>query len=173
MRNLSRLALILAALVPLASLADEPAVSASGQSSRLTVDKNKDTHITTISSTKDFPIDIQTEVKGQGQSCNATMDIEYEQRNTVARVEGTIENPSCAACSGEYTIAVRIRDASGEFQTLEFPGKWQRADDKPVKFKADYPVGANVDVVSVRTKGVHCVCTAAEQPAGTGTATKE
>jgi hypothetical protein len=166
MCNLGRLALILAALVPLASLADEPAAGASVQSSRLTVDTNKNTHVTTISATKELPIEIQTEVKGQ--SCNATMEIEYEQRNTVARVEGKIENPSCAACTGEYTIAVRIRDESGEFKTLEFPGKWQRADDKPVKLAADYPVGANVDVVSVRARGVHCVCT--EPPASTGNA---
>ena len=171
MSDFGRLALILAALVPLASLADEPAVSASGQSSGLTVDKNTKTHVTTISASKDFPIEIQTEVKGQ--SCNATMAIEYEQRNTVARVEGTIEITSCAACTGEYTIVVRIRDESGEFKALEFPGKWQRADDKPVKFKADYPVGTNVDVVSVRTREVHCVCAATEQSASPVGATKE
>ena len=170
MCNLGRLALILAALVPFASLADEPAAGASGQS-RLTVDKNKNNHTTTISVAKDLPIEIQSEVKGQ--SCNATMEIEYEQRNTVARVEGTIENPACAACTGEYTIVVRIRDESGEFKSLEFPGKWQRADDKPVKFKADYPVGMNVDVVSVRTRELHCVCTGAEPPASTNAATKE
>jgi hypothetical protein len=169
MSSLCRLALILAALVPLAALADEPA--AGSATPKLTVDKDPRKHVTTVSVAKDLPVEIQTEVKGQ-QSCNATMEIEYEQRNTVARVEGTIENPSCAACTGDYTIAVRVRDEGGEFKTLEFPGKWQRADDKPVKFTTDYPIGLNVDVVSVRTRGVHCVCGAAE-PASASTATKE
>jgi len=172
MCRFSRLALILAMFVPLAALADGPAASPADQSSKLTVSKDRRSHITTISAAKDVPIEIQATVKG-GPSCEPAMAIEYEQRNTVERVEGTIENPSCAACIGEYTIAVRIRDESGEFKMLEFPGKWQRADDKPVKFAADYPVGANVDVVSVRTKGVHCVCGPLEQPASTDTTTKQ
>ena len=171
MSNLSRLALLLAALAPLAALADEPAASSADQSSRLTVDKNKKTHITTISAAKDIPIDIQTTIKGP--SCEPTMAIRYEQRNTVARVEGTIENPTCAACSGEYTIAVRIRDESGESKTLEFDGQWQRVDDQPVKFTADYPVGANVDLLNVRTKSLRCVCSATAPPPSADTAQKD
>jgi hypothetical protein len=172
MSRLSRLTLILAALVPLAALADEPAASPADPSSKLSVNKDRRTHVTTISAAKDLPIEIQATVKGP-QPCEPVLAIEYEQRNTVARVEGTIDNKTCAACTGDYTIDVRVRDDSGEFKTLEFPGKWQRADDKPVKFTADYPIGANVDVVSVRPKGVHCVCAAAEQPASPDSATKE
>jgi hypothetical protein len=171
MSSAGRLALLLAALVPLAALAEEPAAGSADQSSRTTVDKNGRTHVTTISTAKDISVEIQAGVKAQ--SCDATIAIEYEQRNTVARVEATIENPSCAACSGDYTIAVRVRDESGELRTLEFPGKWERADDKPVKLTADYPVGTNVDVVNVRTRGLHCVCAAAQRPADAGGATKE
>jgi hypothetical protein len=171
MSTLSRLAWVFIALVPLAALADEPTAGTADPSNRLTVDKDKKTHITTISAAKDIPIELQANLKGP--SCNPTMAIQYEQRNTVARVEGTIENPSCAACTGEYTMVVRIRDESGESKTLEFPAKWQRADDKPVKFTADYPVGANVDVLNVRPKGLHCVCAAAEQPASADSSSKE
>jgi hypothetical protein len=158
-------------LVPLAGLADEPAAGSAGQPSRLAVDKNPRTHSTTISVSREIPIEIQTTIKGH--SCDPTMAIRYEQRNTVARVEATIENPSCAACSGEYTIAVRVRDDSGESKTLEFEGQWQRADDKPVQFTTDYAVGTNVDVLSVRAKSVHCVCAAAEPAANADTAPKE
>jgi hypothetical protein len=172
MSSLGRLALILAALFPLAALAGEPAAGSADPSPRLSVDKNKQTHVTTISVAKDLPVEIRTTLN-TSQACEAAMAIEYEQRNTVARIEGTIENSSCAACAGDYTIAVRIRDESGEFTRLEFAGKWERADDKPVKFKADYPIGKNVDVVSVRTRGVHCVCAPAGRPAGADAATKE
>lgn len=171
MSNLSRLALTLAVLLPLGALGDEPAAGAADRASKVTVDKNRQTHVTTIAAAKDIPIEIEANVKGR--SCDSTMAIEYEQRNTVARVEGTIENPSCAACTGEYTIAVRIRDESGESKTLEFPGKWQRADDKPVKFRADYPVGANVDVLNVRAKALHCVCAVTEASASAEPAQKE
>ena len=163
MSSATRLLWIFAALAPLAALADEPAAGAD-QSSRVVVDKNRHTHITTISASKELPIELQTHI-GSGTTCEPTMSITYEQRNDVARVEGTIENPTCAACSGGYTIAVRIRDANGESQTLEFPGTWQRADDRPVKFTTDYPIGANVDVVNVRSKSLHCVCAESGEPA--------
>lgn len=153
----------LAVLASLRAAADEPAAGADA-SSRVNVDKNRRTHVTTISVAKDIPIDIETHI-GTGATCQPTMSITYEQRNDVARVEGTIENPTCAACSGDYTIAVRIRDASGEIKTLEFPGTWKRADDRPVSFTADYPIGMNVDVVSARSKSMHCVCTQSEEPA--------
>ncbi len=171
MSSLSRLASILALLVTLAALADEPAAGSPDQSSKLTIGKDRHTHITTIAVSKDLPIEIQTTIKGH--SCDPTMAIQYEQRNTVARVEGTIENPSCAGCTGEYTIAVRVRDESGESKTLEFQGQWQRADDKPVKFTADYAVGANVDVLNVRAKALHCVCAAAEPPASADAPAKQ
>jgi hypothetical protein len=163
MSSATRLVLLLAALAPLAVLADEPQAPAD-QSSRVVVDKDRHTHITTISVAKEMPIEIQTHI-GSGPTCQPTMSIMYEQRNDVARVEGTIENPACAACTGDYTIAVRIRDASGESKTIEFPGTWQRADDRPVTFTTDYPIGANVDVVSVRSKSLHCVCAASGEPA--------
>ena len=171
MSSRARLAWVLAALVPLAALADEPAAASADQPARLTIDQNKKTHVTTIAVAKDMPIEIQANVKQP--SCDATMAIQYEQRNTVARVAATIENPSCAACTGEYTIFVRVRDESGESKTLEFPGQWRRADDEPVKFTADYPVGTNVDVLSVRTKGLRCVCAAAEPPATADTEPKQ
>jgi hypothetical protein len=158
--------LILAALAPFAALADEPAGDAAEHGSRVVVDKNQHTHITTLSIAKEMPIELHTNVKQQ--SCDATMAIRYEQRDTVARVESTIDNLSCAACTGEYTIAVRVRDDSGESKTIEFAGKWERADDKPVKFTAFYPIGANVDLINVRPKDLHCVCAAAEEPASSG-----
>jgi len=92
------------------------------------------------------------------KACQATLTTAYEQRNTVARVQGTIETADCAACSGDYTIVVRVRDESGETQSLEFSGSWQRADDKPVTFTTDYPIGENVDLVAVRSTGLRCAC---------------
>jgi hypothetical protein len=163
--------LLLVVLAPLAAPAGEPATQGAGQASRVVVDKDKHTHLTTLSIEKTLPVELHAQVKQQ--PCDPTMAIRYEQRNTVAWVEGTIENPSCAACAGEYTMAVRVRDGSGESKTLEFPGKWQRADDKPVQFTAEYPVGANVDIVNVHSKNLHCVCAASEEPASADAAPKE
>jgi hypothetical protein len=94
-------------------------------------------------------------------SCQATIAVDYSQRNTVASVEGTIGNPDCAASDGDYSIAINIKDENGERKTLEFAESWRRDDDQPVKFSAAYPIGENVDLVNVRPKVLRCTCAAA------------
>jgi hypothetical protein len=108
----------------------------------------------------EVPIEIEIPSQKTTQ-CQATIAFEYTQRNTVARVEGSIENGICAASSGDYTIAVSFRDQNGELKTLEFGETWQRSDDQPVEFLTDYPIGENVELVSVRSRRLRCVCAAA------------
>ncbi|HEX5049810.1 MAG TPA: hypothetical protein VFX89_22040 [Gammaproteobacteria bacterium] len=93
-------------------------------------------------------------------SCEASIQVQFSQRNTVAQLRGTLENRTCAASTGEYSVGVRIKDANGEIKTLEFREQWQRTDDQPVSIAGDYPIGENVDLVSVRTRSLRCSCTA-------------
>lgn len=95
--------------------------------------------------------------------CAAITEVEYTQRDTIVSVEGRVVNTDCAASKGEYRLTVRIRDENHELKTLEFLESWQRQDDQPVKFRGDYPIGENADVVSVRPSQVACTCT--ETPA--------
>jgi hypothetical protein len=90
--------------------------------------------------------------------CKAVATTGYSQRNTVARVESTIEVADCTMASGEFTVAVRVRDESGEIEPLEFTGTWQRSDDADVSFTTDYPIGENVELMSVRVRGLKCTC---------------
>jgi hypothetical protein len=90
--------------------------------------------------------------------CSASVTTGYFQANTQARVEGTIQIEGCAAASGKYTIAARIRDQNGETQALEFEETFQRADEQTIAFKRDYPIGENVELVNVRTRNVRCEC---------------
>jgi hypothetical protein len=96
----------------------------------------------------------------QSDACEAGIRFEFSQRGTLARLQGTIENRTCAASTGEYSVAVRIKDAAGEIKTLEFRESWQRADSQAVTFKSDYPIGENVDLLSVRTRSLRCTCAA-------------
>jgi hypothetical protein len=91
-------------------------------------------------------------------SCQATMSLEYHQRDTIARVAGTIRNEACAASSGEYTIVVTTRDEQGDTRVVEFQETWRRSDDQHVQTIADYPIGENVDLVSVRARRLSCAC---------------
>ena len=91
--------------------------------------------------------------------CGASTTTRYQQRDTVARVSGTLEIHDCAAASGTFTVAVRVKDDSGVEKPLEFSQPWQRSDDQDVAFTADYPIGENVDLVSVSLRGLTCTCT--------------
>jgi hypothetical protein len=91
--------------------------------------------------------------------CGASTTTRYQQRDTVARVSGTLEIHDCAAASGMFTVAVRVKDDSGVEKPLEFSQPWQRSDDQDVAFTADYPIGENVDLVSVSLRGLTCTCT--------------
>src|SRR5690606_28363386 len=82
--------------------------------------------------------------------CEAVASTGYHQRNEIARVNSTLEITDCAAASGAFTIALRIRDRSGESKTLEFNETWQRSDEKDVAFTADYPIGENAELISTR-----------------------
>lgn len=90
--------------------------------------------------------------------CEASMVLDYVQIGTSASVEGVIENEDCGASGGEYTIQARVRDETGETKTLDFPESWQRDDDQPVSFSAEYPIGTNVELVRIRSRGLRCEC---------------
>ena len=153
--------LLLLALAAGAAAADEPK-DAPQPASRVTVEKDgSKTHVVV-----EQDVSVKLEIKQKPSAvCAATVDFEYHQSDTLARVTGAIENTQCAASSGDYVLAVTIRDAKGEVSTLEFPQQWARSDAESVKFTFDLPIGPNVDLTNVRTRRLRCTCTeAAEKP---------
>jgi uncharacterized protein YfcZ (UPF0381/DUF406 family) len=92
------------------------------------------------------------------RNCSAQIDLQYSQRNTIARVLGKLTNESCAASSGQYVIAARIRNENGEFETLEFDETWQRDDDQPVMLTADYAIGENAELIRLSSRRILCRC---------------
>ena len=147
--------LALLALVAGVIMADEPK-DAPQPASRVTVEKDgSKTHVVV-----EQDVSVKLEIKEKPTAaCAATVDFEYQQRAALAHVTGAIENTQCAASGGDYVLAVTIRDASGEVNTLEFPQQWARSDAEPVKFTFDLPIGPNVDLQNVRTRRLRCTCT--------------
>jgi hypothetical protein len=92
------------------------------------------------------------------RECSATTATEYLQLNTIARVNSTLKITDCTAASGAFTIALRTRDESGEDKPLEFEATWQGGDDQDVTFTADYPIGEDVELLSVRVRSLSCTC---------------
>lgn len=93
------------------------------------------------------------------EQCGASTTTEYRQLGAIARVNGTLEIKGCAAASGTVTIAVRVKDGSGEEKPLEFTEPWQRSDAKDVSFTGDYPIGEKTQIVDVLLSGLTCTCT--------------
>ena len=98
--------------------------------------------------------------------CEATTLTEYQQRNNVARVTGTVSVTNCPGGSaGTFDVVARVRDDSGEIKPIEFPEKWQRVDAGDSPFTGDYPIGDNVELVSVRVRNLRCTCADAPEQA--------
>ena len=96
--------------------------------------------------------------------CEATTLTEYQQRNNVARVTGSVSVTNCPAGSaGTFDVVARVKDDSGEIKPIEFAESWQREDTEDSPFAGEYPIGENVELVNVRIRNLKCTC--AEAPA--------
>ncbi len=91
--------------------------------------------------------------------CEANLALEYLQKGNQAEVEIVVNNDECAASSGDFTILVRYRHDNGEVFNDEFPETWSRDDDQPVLISRLYPIGDEVDLIRVRSRGLNCTCT--------------
>ena len=92
------------------------------------------------------------------QKCAAQLFFTFIQKNTVATVESTLSNPDCGASSGDYTMLVRYRDENNEMQSLEYPETWRRDDDQDIESRKEYFIGDDVDLVTVRSRKLRCIC---------------
>ena len=90
--------------------------------------------------------------------CQATISLGYYQRNTLARVETSIENKSCIVGAGSLEINATVRDENGNTATLAFPEQWQQNGDTKMEFVRDYPIGENVELLRVRSSKIKCDC---------------
>jgi hypothetical protein len=132
--------------------------------SRVRANCEKDATATTVRQEQTLKVSLDAPPQLNAPQCEASATTNYDQRNTVASVDGTITVRNCSTGSaGTYNVVVRVKDEKGEINSLEFSDKWQRSDVRDVKFATDYPIGQNVDLVSVRVRDLHCSC--ADSPA--------
>lgn len=122
--------------------------------------------ITLETETPGVPLSVRIQIP-ESQRCSAVISLSYAQRDTYANVEGELNNMVCGASSGDYILAVSIRDATGATRTLDFTEVWQRQDSQKVVFEMDYPIGKDVDLLRVRPRRINCTCT---EPAETSAA---
>jgi len=94
----------------------------------------------------------------QFNACEAFITIQYHQRNTLARVESTVEHESCTASKGEFELLVNILDENGVSRNLSFHESWEQTDDSLLKLSKDYPIGENVTLKRVITQRIRCEC---------------
>ena len=95
-------------------------------------------------------------------ACKADLNLEYFQKGTHAHVKSTLHNDDCGASSGNYTVRVQYRDATGGSKQVEFEESWERSDDSDVTGEKDYFVGDDIDILRIRSKNLSCVCIAPE-----------
>ena len=95
----------------------------------------------------------------KGPQCEASTWTEYEQVGNVARVAGKVSISACpAGTAGKFALVARVRDEAGASTPIEFSEMWQSADSEDYIFYADYPIGDNVFLQSVRVRNLTCTC---------------
>ena len=138
---------------------DVPNCQGAPGGSRMRANCEPEATATTVRTEQQLKVSLDAPPQLSAPQCEATATTNYFQSNTVARTDGAINIKNCSTgSSGTYNIVVRIRDEKGEVNSLEFSDKWQRSDGPDVKFAADYPIGQNVDLVTVRVRDLHCTC---------------
>jgi hypothetical protein len=95
----------------------------------------------------------------QFNACEAFITLKYYQKNTLARVESTVEHDSCTTSTGEFELVVNILDENGVFQNLSFNETWEQKDNSLPNLSRDYPIGENVTLKRVITQRIRCKCT--------------
>ena len=99
-----------------------------------------------------------------GGTCEASTLTEFEQLNNIARVSGTVSLSNCpAGTTGSLTLVAQVTDDAGQTRRMELMESWQRADAGDHTFSADYPIGDNVTLASMRVRGLTCTCEGPEQ----------
>jgi hypothetical protein len=143
---------------------DVATCQAASGGSRVRANCEKDAAATTVRTEQTLKVSLEPPPQPSALQCQASATTNYDQSNMVARVDGTISVRNCSSGSaGTYNLVVRVRDEKGEINSLDFSDQWQRSDAQDVKFAADYPIGQNVDLLSVRVHDLHCTC--ADPPA--------
>jgi len=95
----------------------------------------------------------------KGPQCEASTYTEYEQRGSIARVTGTVSISACpAGTTGKFALVARVKDEAGKSTPIEFTEMWQNPDAQDYVFFADYPIGDNVLLESVRVRNLMCTC---------------
>ncbi len=95
----------------------------------------------------------------KGAQCEASTYTEYEQRGNVARVTGRVAISACpAGTTGKFALVARVRDDVGVSTPIEFSEVWESPDAEDYIFYADYPIGDNVLLESVRVRNLTCRC---------------
>jgi hypothetical protein len=131
---------------------------ASGEKHSAHIKRDPDADTARFIVEQDIPTKMQ--IPGiQFNSCQASITLEYYQRNTLARVESTVEHESCVASTGEYELLVNIIDENGVFRNLSFSETWEQKDDALLKISRDYPIGENVTLKRVVMQRIRCECT--------------
>ena len=96
--------------------------------------------------------------------CEASTWTEYQQLGNVARVTGKVSISACpAGTTGKFAVVARVRNEAGAVTPIEFNEMWQSPDPQDYIFFADYPIGDNVFLESVRVRNLMCTCESATQ----------
>ncbi|MEL7538233.1 MAG: hypothetical protein AAFZ58_09970 [Pseudomonadota bacterium] len=90
--------------------------------------------------------------------CRGQIQLEYDQYDTVARVDAELTGESCVIESFTYTLVVRVRDENYDVASVNHAIQWSADQAQQSLGSGDYPIGSDVDLVDVRARQFSCDC---------------
>jgi hypothetical protein len=94
----------------------------------------------------------------QFKSCQADVELHYEQRNTEVRVDGIINHDECPESVGTLDIMISYVNAKGELDTQGFTEQWQSSNAAEQAFFQDYVIDAEASLSRVQSRNIRCSC---------------
>ncbi len=112
---------------------------------------------TTVRSERE--VDISLDPLEQPSECHASVTTDYVQSDALVLARTMIDMEGCTTANGEHQVVARVEDNNGDVATLEFNETWRvNSNDSTEILEAEYPLGANVRLLSLRAKGLRCGC---------------
>ena len=113
---------------------------------------------TSVSHGMEQSFEIDLPMRRLTPSCKGQVELEYDQYDTVARVETRLGSTTCPVTYVQYALIVSSRDADYEIVTSRHEFAWDVTPDGTLPGSGDYPIGDDTDLVSVRARQFSCTC---------------
>ncbi|MEM1261002.1 MAG: hypothetical protein AAGH76_01265 [Pseudomonadota bacterium] len=119
---------------------------------------NRKTKTTKVEQSMEQTFDVELPMKRMTEPCAGQVELEYDQYDTIARVNAKLTDTQCEIESASYTLVINISDNDYNVSSVSHALEWSADGDADFPGSGDFSIGADVDLVNVRARQFKCRC---------------